>query len=97
MDCRGNLLFSGKSSQGFCFLVGGQDGLHGGGAESGGFQSPDACNGAAAGAAHGILQDFRVRLGVQRQPGAAQEHLGGIFPGFGPGQTAGNGAVGQGL
>ena len=33
-----------------------------------------------------------MRLGVQSQPGAAQEHLGGIFPGFGPGQTAGNGS-----
>ena len=66
----------------FCLVVGGDDGVHHRAPQAFFFQHAHALNGAAAGAAHSVLQRTGVFAAFQHQLCAAQHHLGGIFLGF---------------
>lgn len=59
------------------------------------FQHAHTLNGGTAGAAHSIFQYAGVAAAFQHHAGAAQKGLGGIFLGFGAGQSGSNAAVGQ--
>ena len=61
------------------------------------FQHAHALNGAAAGAAYGILEFAGMLSAFQHQLCAAQNHLRGIFLRFGAGQAAGHAAISQSL
>ena len=59
------------------------------------FQHPHALDGAAAGAAHGVLECAGVLAALKHQLRTAQDHLGGVLLRLGTGQAAGHAAVGQ--
>ena len=69
----------------FCLVVGGDDGVHHRAPQALFFQHPHALDGAAARAAHGVLECAGMLAALKHQLRTAQDHLGGVLLRLGTG------------